>query len=67
MTTTALAYGPGSIIRYSPFGGGIRTVLVTSREDDVKNGRPGFDGHLVGDHLATVWGYDDQITEVTAA
>ena len=66
-----LDYGEGSIIIYSPFGGGTRRVRVECRESDIKNGRPGFDGVLVSqtDGDATedgdgVWGYDDQIIRV---
>jgi hypothetical protein len=54
-------YKIGDTIQYHTFGGNLRTVVVTDKLDDVKNGRPGFDGYLVGDREATVWGYDDQI------
>lgn len=54
-------YKVGDTIQYRTFGGGLRTVVVTDKMDDVKNGRPGFDGYLVGDPQAMVWGYDDQI------
>ena len=66
-------YKAGSIIEYNTFTGSPRRVLVTERFDDVKNGRPGFDGELVkspGRGFAdrgcprTVWGYDSQITNV---
>lgn len=40
-------YKVGDVVKYSPFGGGVRTVKVTSRESDIKNGRPGFLGELV--------------------
>ena len=33
-------------------------------EADVKNGEPGFDGHMVNDPTLTVWGYDDQIVSI---
>ena len=58
-----LNYKAGSIIKYRPFTGPVREVLVENREEDVKNGRPGF----VGTWFAwgeDVWGYDDQIIEV---
>lgn len=53
-----------------------RFVLVEFREDDIKNGRPGFEGQEVNrdgtpvpsefasDASDGVWGYDDQITRV---
>jgi hypothetical protein len=61
-------YTEGSIIEYRTFTGGIRRVEVLERCDDVKNGRPGFDGFEVqrspADDTTGVWGYDDQITRV---
>jgi|TARA_Y100000034_G_scaffold126338_1_gene177405 hypothetical protein len=66
-------YRIGSVIEYQTFGGTTRTVLVEEREDDIKNGRPGFDGKLLPYHLdedvepelgKMVWGYDNQITKV---
>lgn len=54
-------YKEGDRIAYST-GGGIRIVTVDCREDDIKNGRPGFDGTM--DDGTTVWGYDAQITKV---
>jgi hypothetical protein len=54
-----ISYKVGDVIAYTPFGGGSRTVTVTAREADIKNGRPGFDG--VAEHGGSVWGYDDQI------
>jgi hypothetical protein len=62
-----LDYKVGDIIEYTPFGGGTRRVEVTHREADIKNGRPGFDGTLVGashELGQRVWGYDRQITRV---
>ena len=55
-------YKAGSTIKYVPFGGGERTVVVEDREDDVKNGRPGFVGTTTDGE--SVWGYDYQITQV---
>lgn len=60
-------YGPGSIIVYTAFGGVTRRVVVDDREEDVKNGRPGFHGHMADDPAYTVWGYDAQITCVERA
>lgn len=73
-------YRIGSVIEYQTFGGTTRTVLVEEKEDDIKNGRPGFDGKLLpfselelldedADDSAVgfgrqVWGYDNQITKV---
>jgi hypothetical protein len=51
-------YKIGDTITYTPFGGGKRTGTVDEKEDDIKNGRPGF-GLAEG-----YWGYDDQITKV---
>jgi len=60
-------YGEGDLIEYQTFGGGTRIVRVEAREEDIKNGSPGFDGIVVGgsaEYGASVWGYDDQITRV---
>jgi hypothetical protein len=59
---TKLKYKAGSTIKYRPFGGPVRTVVVEVREADVKNGRPGFVGTTTSGE--DVWGYDDQIIEV---
>lgn len=64
-------YGIGSIIAYTPFGGGFRYIKVLEKEEDIKNGRPGFsgvsvhqeDGKWVED-TSNYWGYDSQITSV---
>jgi len=58
-------YEVGDVIDYSPFDGGSRRVVVTAREADIKNGRPGFDGNEVGGSTHEGWwGYDDQILRV---
>ena len=65
-------YKIGDIIRYNAFGGCGRTVLVNDKDDDIKNGRPGFSGQLVDSDLnpilredgSGVWGYDAQIISV---
>ena len=64
-------YNVGDVIAQTPFGGGVRYVRVTSKDQNIKNGRPGFDGDLVlrdgtpvEMEFSGVWGYDDQITEV---
>jgi hypothetical protein len=71
MRKQKLNYGEGSIIVYQAFGGARRRVLVEEREDDVKNGRPGFSGVLITENGKNpsesddgVWGYDDQIIQV---
>lgn len=56
----------GDIVRYSAFGGRIRTVLVDEVFENIKNERPGFDGEVIkgtekGD---LVWGYLNQITKI---
>jgi len=63
-----LAYEAGDVIEYRTFGGGpTRRVLVEYREDNIKNGEPGFSGTAIeggADVGSSVWGYDDQITRV---
>jgi dUTPase len=39
-----------------------RMVLVTSKHEDVKNGRSGFDGTTAEGY--TVWGYDSEVKAV---
>ncbi len=56
-------YRVGSVLVYSPFGGGERRVQVDTKEEDIKNGRPGFAGVMVPSG-GSVWGYDDQILRV---
>jgi hypothetical protein len=53
----------GDIVTYIAFGGERRRVRVTNVEEDIKNGRPGFDGDVLGDTLSC-WGYCSQITRV---
>ncbi len=63
-------YKVGDVIEYRTFCGGTRTVQVTSKDDDIKNGRPGFSGkNLTTDPDASpnVWGYDYQIVAVLTA
>jgi hypothetical protein len=73
-TRRNLNYNEGDIIAYNASGGLRRLVLVEEKDDDIKNGRPGFSGVEVDpktmkpyfhDSLGGgVWGYDDQITRV---
>lgn len=59
-------YKVGDIISYTTFSNVSRRVRVTAKYDDVKDGRPGFDGVslILGGDAMDVWGYDDQITRV---
>jgi len=52
-------YEPGDTITYRHFGDMTRTVVVTEREADIKNGQPGFFGTTP--EGLSVWGYDHQI------
>jgi hypothetical protein len=60
---TNFDYSVGDVIEYAAFGGEIRRVRVTVKDDDVKNGAPGFEGTMVDSGMG-VWGYNDQITRV---
>lgn len=63
-------YRTGDLVTYRVFGDTLRTVRVTRRVRDIKNGRAGFDGmELVNGREtgADCWGYDDQIEAVEAA
>lgn len=57
-------YRVGSIIEYKTFTGDSRKIRVTNKQEDIKNGKGGFDGLMM--HVANmyVWGYDEQITAV---
>tara|TARA_B100000287_G_C20375969_1_gene679593 strand:+ start:44 stop:238 length:195 start_codon:yes stop_codon:yes gene_type:complete len=61
-----MKYRKGSIIEYKTFDGSLRKVLVTDKVSDIKNGKNGFDGLIVGDGNGkfAVWGYDHQIIRV---
>ena len=54
-------YQVGDVVTYRTFSGDLRTVMVTGKEPDIKNGRPGFDGDNDEGHF---WGYDEQIARV---
>ena len=58
------SYNVGDAITYIQFGGQHMTVVVTNKERDVKNGRPGFDGYDPSPGGGSWWGYDDQIIDV---
>lgn len=57
-------YNIGDKVVY--WSGGFRVVLVDEKDEDIKNGRPGFGGTVVGgpDDGMSVWGYDQQIERV---
>jgi hypothetical protein len=59
-------YNIGDVIEYVPLGGTVRQALVTYRDPDIKNERPGFDGKCLSGDVegANIWGYDAQITRV---
>ena len=59
-------YRKGSIIEYKTFDGSRRKVLVTNRVPQIKNGKDGFDGLVLGEDGDSVWGYDHQITRIIA-
>lgn len=66
--TTAQQYTEGSVLYYRT-SIGTRRVQVTDRYDDIKNGRPGFEGINLDvpdedDIEHFVWGYDSQIVRV---
>ena len=59
-------YKVGDTVRYETFTGELRTVKVTEKHDEIKNGRPGFSGVETVSykpHL-NVWGYNSQILRV---
>jgi len=63
-------YAIGEVIKYQPYGGAVRTVIVAAREADIKNGRPGFSGTQIEPAFeynwqAAVWGYDSQIISIS--
>ena len=61
------SYKVGDTVRYETFTGELRTIRVTAKLDEVKNGRPGFDGVEVTPHIKphlNVWGYNSQIHRV---
>ena len=57
-------YNVGDIVRYETFTGDLRTVKVTAKVENIKNGKNGFDGYIHGNEEDTVWGYDHQIIRV---
>jgi len=61
-------YSVGDTIQYRTSVGSVRTILVEEKDDDIKNGRSGFAGAIVGSTAAGDegggWGYDDQVIRV---
>lgn len=57
-------YKVGDTVRYETFTGEVRTVKVTAKLDDIKNGRAGFDGVDDNGKGMNVWGYNSQILRV---
>ena len=56
----------GDVIAYGSFNVGSRIITVTNVSPDIKNGRAGFDGVIVGKENQKdgfVWGYSEQITK----
>jgi len=55
-------YEVGDTIEYRTLGGSTRVCVVEYRDEDIKDGYPGFDAIMAdGD---TVWGYDSDIVRV---
>ena len=57
-----LQYEKGDQVSYRAEGDNeLRTVIVAERNANIRNGRPGFSGHIRDNTDREVWGYDDQI------
>ena len=59
-------YRVGDFLRMTLWTGGTRLVRVDWKYDNIKKGKPGFDGtecdmDFTPDPLRPVWGYDSQI------
>lgn len=63
-----MEYSEGDIVVYRSMDA--RRVRVDTKEDDIKNGRPGFGGTLLSSNESDlypgdlVWGYDSDIIRV---
>ena len=57
-------YKVGDTVSFESFLGGIATGVITLKDDDIKNARPGFDIKIEGEMM---WGYDYQIKAVYPA
>jgi hypothetical protein len=67
----------GDVVVYAPFAGDERRVVITSLDEEIKNGRSGFGGYIVNldnspmanmhpsnfgkNNNINVWGYSSQI------
>ena len=61
------SYKVGDTVRYETFTGELRTIKVTEKHDEIKNGRAGFCGVETRPHIKphlNVWGYNSQILRV---
>ena len=61
------SYKVGDTVRYETFTGELRTIKVTEKHDEIKNGRAGFCGVEAQPHIKphlNVWGYNSQILRV---
>jgi hypothetical protein len=66
------SYKEGDTVRYETFTGELRTVRVTAKVPEIKNGKDGFDGVIIEKSRSyiqstskeEVWGYDNQIIRV---
>ena len=63
-TTVDKTYKVGDTVRYETFTGELRTIKVTEKLDEVKNGRAGFSGVDANGKGMSVWGYNSQILRV---
>ena len=61
-----ILYEVGSVIGYETCIGTHRQVVVTAKVENIKNGKDGFDGYILGEPDNTIWGYDYQIRRVFA-
>jgi len=62
--TVDKTYKVGDTVRYETFTGELRTVKVTEKLDEVKNGRARFAGVDANGKGMNVWGYNSQILRV---
>lgn len=54
-----MEYREGSTIRVNN-----ELVLVTTKDDDIKNGEPGFEGRVLENNERMIWNYDSEIDSV---
>jgi hypothetical protein len=58
-------YQIGDTVMYRTLTGSLRVCRVESREDNIKNGLPGFSA-VMADGMS-VWGYDSDVIRVVKA